>query len=78
MKLSSYVTIEINYYYLTLDMINIDRQLIARFSRIKLYKKGSRIIYFFTKVIAILSKFSSTTLVLDIFYAKYCSVLTQY
>ena len=64
----------------TLGMIDIDRQLIISFWSQKLQKKGSRNIYQFylRKLSRLRGQFNSTALVIDTFYFKYCSVLTQY
>ena len=60
--------------------ILFEKSLSKVFGQIKLNKKGSRniCIYLLKKLSRLRRKFYSTALVLDTFYVKYCSVLTQY
>ena len=59
----------------TLDMINID-SLSHVFGRIKFNKKGSGNTLKSYRDFEV--NFSSTALVIDTFYVKNCSILTQY
>ena len=63
-----------------ISMIENWKSLSEVFGRVKLRKNGDLEMYFFylRKLSRLRGKFCSTALVKDIFYSKYCSVLTQY
>ena len=58
-----------------IDMINIDRNLIISFMSHKIEYKKDQDIHFLSRI---WGQFSSTALVIDTFYVKFGSVLTQY
>ena len=68
-----------NFQDCTLEMIDIERQLIRSLWSPKKHKKGSRNVYFYLRKLSRLrGQCCNTALAIDTSYVKYCPVLTQY